>query len=88
MSIPLPFFAPYLDEKELSVIEAIREGRHDEIEVRLRDGSVERIELKERRKGGIRGIDDLLSKISFGEMTIKVQDGKPVLTELVEKRKV
>ena len=43
LSIPLPFFAPYLDEKELSVIEAIREGRHDEIEVRLRDGSVERI---------------------------------------------
>ena len=86
--MPLPFFAPHLDEKELSVIEAIREGRYDEIEVRLRDGSVERIELKERRKGGLSGIDEFLSKISFGEMTVKVQDGKPVLIELVEKRKV
>lgn len=88
LSIPINPISTHLDEKELSVVNAIREGRYDQIEVHSRDGKVNRIELKERRQGRQEKIDELISKISFGEVTVKFQNGKPVLTEVVESRKV
>jgi hypothetical protein len=88
LRLPAPSLAYSLSEKELDIISAIRAGEYDDIEIHLRDGEIHRLELKERHREADISLAEFLKKASYGEMTIKIQDGRPVLTELVTSKKI
>ncbi len=87
---PLPQFRVKLalSDEETSVIESVRSGQYDVVEVHSADGKVDRIKCRSRTNKTANQLDDLAKRMKYGEFTVKVQDGKATLTEVVESKKV
>ncbi|MCZ6719391.1 MAG: MerR family transcriptional regulator [Gammaproteobacteria bacterium] len=73
-----------LTDKELSIIESVRSGRYDVVEIHGSDGKIERIKCRSRKGRAASKLDQLARSMEFGEFTVKVQKGKAVLTEVIE----
>ena len=87
---PLPKFRvkhPLSDEEE-SVIESVRCGEYDVVEVHGADGKIDRIKCRITTNKLADRLDDLAKRIKYGDFTVKVQDGKATLTEVTESKKV
>jgi len=87
---PLPKFRvkPGLSAEEESVIESVRSGEYDVVEVHGVDGIVDRIKCRTTTNKTANRLDDLAKRIKYGDFTVKVQDGKATLTEVTESKKV
>lgn len=87
---PLPKFRvkPALSAEEASVVESVRSGEYDVVEVYGADGKVDRIKCRTKTNKTADRLDDLAKRIKYGDFTVKVQDGKATLTEVTESKKV
>lgn len=83
---PLDMFE--LSTKEISILSALRSGEYDEITIQLKNGDFERIDTKKGHIGEAEKLADILSKFSYGDLTIKKQAGKIVFSEVVTKEKL
>ena len=75
-----------LMSEEHDVISALRDKQADEVKVILKDGSINRVEKTKSFKGN-QHLADLLNDLNFGEMTVNVENGKPVSTKITKKTK-
>jgi len=87
VDIPASSFKIHLTDKELSVIESIRAGEYDVVEVHRRDGEIDLIKCRSNKQAAAKKLDELARKIEFGEFTVKVQKGKAVVTQVSESKK-
>ena len=87
VKVPSSVFKIYLTDKELSVIESLRSGDYDVVEVHHRDGEIDRIKGRSNKQAAAKELDELARKIEFGEFTVKVQKGKAVVTQVSESKK-
>lgn len=87
---PLPNFRvkPALSDEEAAVIESVRSGEYDVVEVHGADGRVDRIKCRTTTNRTADRLDDLAKRIKYGDFTVKIQDGKATLTEVTESKKV
>lgn len=74
-----------ITKKEQELVDSIRQGEDDEINLHLKDGKIDRIDKTKKIAGGGK-IADLLH-MDFGEITIQVADGKPVYARQVKKER-
>ena len=88
VEVPSSAFKLRLTEKELSVLELLREGKFDVVEVHYRDGEIDLIKQRSKKQAVAKKLDELARKIEFGEFTVKVQKGKAVVTQVSESMKV
>ena len=84
-TLPSVPFKVHLSHEELELVEQIRSGDLDEVQVKLKDGSI--TDLKLSVSSSINP-QDFISKIQHGEILVKVEDGKPVFTKATLKRKM
>jgi len=77
-----------LSDKEISVLSALRIGKHDEINIHKKNGDVDRIDTKTTHTGDIGKLSDILNTVSNGDFVIKKKDGKISFIEKVNKKKV
>lgn len=87
IEIPSSALRLNLSDKELSVIESLRLGEFDVVEVHHRDGEIDLIERRSKKQEITKKLDELARKIEFGEFTVKVQKGKAVVTQVSESKK-
>ena len=87
VKVPSSVFKIHLTDKELSVIESLRSGDYDVVEVHHRDGEIDRIKGRSNKQAAAKELDELARKIEFGEFTVKVQKGKAVVTQVSESKK-
>lgn len=87
IEIPPSGFKVDLSDKELSVIESLRAGKFDVVEVHRRDGEIDLIRRRSKKQAAAKKLDELARKIEFGEFTVKVQKGKAVVTQVSETKK-
>lgn len=73
-------------DKEREVFKLLHEGGADEVRLRLKDGAVSEIESVKKHEGAQR-IADLMQDINYGEITVKIERGKPVHTTTVKKKR-
>jgi hypothetical protein len=85
---PLPGFRvkPTLSDEELSVIESVRSGKYDVVEVHRRDGEIDIIKCRSKKQAAAKKLDVLVRKMEFGEFSVKVQKRKVVVTQVSEWR--
>ena len=76
-----------MNETEMDALLSLRSGEYDSVNMRARDGKIERVEKKRKVEGAAERIIDLLKETDFGEVTVKVENGKPVYTEVTKKEK-
>lgn len=81
-------FFEALSDQENKVIEMIRSGDIDSLEIILRDGQLHKLKKMLRGKAAPGDLEGLAKKIQYGEVTVKFSDGKIVLSEIVEAKKV
>lgn len=84
---PLGHASFQLDGTEMDMLESIHDQNSDSVNVIKKDGNIARIETRKKVEGAAR-IVDLLNETGFGEVTVKVENGKPVHTEILKKRKL
>lgn len=87
---PVPGFRvrPVLSDEEQAVIESVRSGKYDVVEVHRIDGKIDRIKCRKTTNKLPDQLEKLAKRIGFGDLTVKVQDGVVVLTEVSESKKV
>lgn len=73
-------------ESELDALENLRSGEYHSINMLSKDGKISRVETR-RKVDGAERIVDLLKETGFGEVTVKVENGKAVHTEITKKEK-
>jgi hypothetical protein len=87
---PLPSFRVNnsLSDEEETLIESIRSGEYDVVEVHGADGKIDRIKCRVTTNKLAERLDELAKRIKYGDFTVKIQDGKATLTEVTESKKV
>ena len=87
---PMPEFRVNvaLSDEEIAVLESVRSGEYDVVEVHGVDGKVSRIRCRKRMSAVGGQLDELARRIKFGDFTVKVQNGIAVLTEVNESKRV
>lgn len=83
---PKPPSLSELTNAEMDAINAMRDESHDTVQVSLKQGDIMRIDTSKKVDGAQR-IVDLLQETEFGEITMKVENGKAVHTQVVKKEK-
>ena len=78
--------SPALRESESEVIEAIRDGKHDAVKVKLHAGKIDLID-KTKQVGGAAKIVDLLQEVGHGDLVINVANGKATHTVMSQKKR-
>lgn len=76
-----------LSSDEIEVIKALSEKGADEIRIRLKNGSINEIERTQKHDSAER-ISELMREMNFGQITVKVENGKPAHTVSTKKKKV
>ncbi len=75
-----------VDESELDALENLRSGEYHSVNMLSKGGKISRVETR-RKVDGAERIIDLLKETGFGEVTVKVENGKAVHTEVTKKEK-
>lgn len=81
-----PPMAVAVAKSEAEALTALRNKANDAVKVHLQGGNITRIDTTKQVDGAER-IADLLKETNFGEVTVKVENGKAVHTEMVKKAK-
>jgi hypothetical protein len=75
-----------LNQEEISAITALGDVENGALKLHVQDGKVTRIDTSKQVEGAAR-IVDILKETEFGEVTVKVANGKPVHTQMVKTEK-
>lgn len=86
-------FKPNLDtfelsKKEISILYEIRFGNYDEVSIHFKSGELDRIDMKTKHIQEIGKLTDILNKVSYGDFSIKRQNGKITYVEEIKKEKL
>lgn len=84
--IPTPRLAFDLKDSEIDAYAAMHNTDTGAVQVHLKDGHITRIDTSKQVEGAER-IVDILKETHFGEITMKVENGKAVHTQMVKKEK-
>ena len=70
---------------ELEVIQKLRNGELEELKIQFKDGRVHNLASVYRTDAEI---DSLVKQIEYGELTIKFQNGEPILKRVSEQNRI
>lgn len=76
----------FLTAEETEVIATLRTAESGDVQIRLKRGEIDRIDIKNKADPKQRVVD-LLQSIPFGEIRMKVEAGRIVDTEVTRKKK-
>jgi len=74
-----------LNEKEKELLQVARSGKNDELHVLFRDGEIFQID-ETKMVEGARSIADALTEINYGEINIKIENGRKFTKSTNKKR--
>ncbi len=77
-----------LSEKEISVLAELRISDPNSVNIFMKNGDLNLMEVKTTYKEDISKLSDILNSVAFGEFTLKKEDGKIVYIEKTKKIKL
>jgi DNA-binding transcriptional MerR regulator len=78
-----------LSEEEISVLSCIRTSGADKVNVKLKEGKITLIEkVFAGKKDDFKSLHELIGGINHGEATLKIENGKVIYIQALEKKKL